>query len=54
MIQVRAHAIVEPVSRCTDEDCPVVGVIAVGMFIEEITGLFLVVGLSISQGLEEP
>ena len=51
---VRTHAIVEPVSRCTDENCPVVGVIAIAVFIEEITGLFSVVGLGVGQGLKKP
>ena len=51
---MQTYAVVEPVSRCADEDGPVVGVIAIVVFIEEITGLFFVVGLSVSQGLEEP
>ena len=53
-VQARTYAIVEPVSRCADENRPVVGVIAIAVFIEEITGLVFVVDLSISQGLKNP
>ena len=47
-VHVRAYAIVKPVPRCTDEDSPIVGMIAIVVFIEEITSLFFVVGLSVS------
>ena len=45
---MRTYAIVKPISRCTDEDSPIVGVIAIVVFIEEITSLFFVAGLSVS------
>ena len=48
-----AYTVVEPVSRCADEDRPVVGVITIAVLIEKITSLFFVVGLSASQGLKE-
>jgi hypothetical protein len=51
---VRTHTVVEPVSRCTDEDGPVVGVVTIAVCSEEITGLFFVVCLGVSQGLKEP
>jgi len=50
---VGTYAIVEPVSRCTDENRPVVGMIAIAVFIEETTGLFFVVSLRVSQGLKK-
>jgi hypothetical protein len=50
---VRTYAIIEPISRCTDEDRPVVGMIAITVFIEEATGLFFAVGLGVSQGLKK-
>ena len=49
---MRTYTIVEPIPRCTDENGPVVGVIAIVVFIEEITGSFFVVCLNVSQGLK--
>jgi len=48
---VGTYAIIKPISRCADEDGPVVGVVAIVVFVEETTGLFFLSG---SQGLEEP
>ena len=52
-VLVGTHAVVEPVPRCTDEDGPVVGVVAISVFSEETTGLFFVVGLDVGQRLQE-
>ena len=51
---MRTYAIIEPISRCTDKNRPVVGVVAIAVFIEETTSLVFVAGLSVSKGLKKP